>query len=69
MGRRSHLVPRLEERLNELRRMAEREGVADEVGEILDVETTIRAYADVLNLDIALVTSTELTLSDIKSLS
>ena len=62
-------MPRLEERLNELRRMAEREGVADEVGEILDVETTIRAYADVLNLDIALVTSTELTLSDIKSLS
>ena len=49
--------------------MAEREGVADEIGEILDVETTIRAYADVLNLDIALVTSTELTLADIKLLS
>ncbi len=62
-------MPRLEERLNELTRLAEREGLADEVGDIPDVDTAIRAYADVLELDIALVTSTELTLSDIKLLS
>ncbi len=59
----------LDERVKELRRLAKREGVADQVGNMPDVEMATRAYADVLGLNIALVASTDLTLAEIRTLS
>lgn len=59
----------LEQRVKELERLAASEGVADQIGDIPDLEMRVRAFADVLGLDIALVSSTDLSLAEIRTLT
>lgn len=57
------------ERVKELRQLAEKRGVADEVGDIYDPNIAIQAYAEALNLDAALVFDLDSTLAEIVQFS
>lgn len=59
----------LGQRVEELRALAKRRGVADEVDDLPDPWEAIRAYADVLGLDVLLATNLNMTLKDIKGFS
>lgn len=59
----------LAERVRELRELAERRGVAGQVGDIPDSRLAAQAYADVLGLDVLLVTNLNITLKQIQELS
>lgn len=59
----------LADRLEELRRLAKRRGVADQVGDLPSAELAITAYADVLGLDTAAAHNLEMSLKDIERFS
>lgn len=59
----------LGERVEELRKLAKRRGVADQVGDLPDPRLAITAYADVLGFNIPLAFDLELTLKEIEAFS
>lgn len=62
-------MTRLADRLEELRRLAERRGVADQIGDLFSAELAITAYADALGLDTAAAHNLEMSLKDIQRFS
>lgn len=59
----------LADRLEELRRLAERRGVADQVGDLPSAELAVSAYAEALGLDTAMVHNLDMSLKDIERFS
>lgn len=59
----------LADRLVELRRLAEKRGVADQIGDLPDPELAIQAYAVALGFDPALAFDLESTLQEIERFS
>lgn len=59
----------LGERVDQLRRLAKRRGVADQVGDLPDNTLAVQAYAVVLGLNVPLAFDLTLTLREIKAFS
>lgn len=59
----------LGQRVEELRALAKKRGVADEVGDLPDPNLAVQAYADVLGLSIPLAFDLDLTLAQIERFS
>lgn len=62
-------VTTLAERVEELRALAEKRGVADLVGDLPSSTLAVGAYAEVLGFDVALAHNLDLTLKEIEQLS
>lgn len=70
MGRREPIaVITLGERVEELRNLAKRRGVADQVGDLPDARLAIQAYAVALGFDVPLSFDLQLTLKEIEAFS
>lgn len=59
----------LGERVQELRKLAKRRGVADQVGDLPDPRLAVEAYAELLGFNIPLAFDLELTLKEIEAFS
>lgn len=59
----------LGERVEELRKLAKRRGVADQVGDMPDPRMAVQAYADLLGFNIPLSLDLTLTLKEIERFS
>lgn len=56
-------------RVKELRKLAKKRGVADQVGDLFDPRMAVRAYAAVLGLNIPLAFDLSLTLKQVEQIS
>lgn len=56
-------------RVKELRKLAKKRGVADQVGDLFDPRMAIRAYAVSLGFNVALAFDLSLTLKQIEQMS
>lgn len=59
----------LAKRITQLEALAKKRGVADQIGDLPDPDLLVIAYAEALDLDVALAFDLELTLKQIEAFS